>query len=71
MPCIHTVPWLSVLYLDFRQHWNDGGRDAEQHVETDEELVDEAPIRFGVEDKEQHNCHWRQDVVQDCDSQQS
>lgn len=42
-------------HLDFRQDWDNRGNDAEQHVEADEEFVDEAFIGFRVEDKEQHN----------------
>lgn len=42
-------------HLDFWQDWDNRGNDAEQHVEADEEFVDEAFIGFRVEDKEQHN----------------
>lgn len=59
-----------VLYLDFGQHWDDGGHHAEQHVEADEELVDVASGRRGVEDKEEHDGDERQDVVEDCHSEQ-
>lgn len=52
------------------QHRDNRGHHAEQHVEADEELVDEASIRFGVEDKEQHDRNKRQDVVEDCDPEQ-
>lgn len=62
---------LSVLYLYFWQHRNNRGHDAEQHVEADEELVDEASIGLGVEEEEQHDSSKRQDVAEDCDRQQS
>lgn len=45
----------SVLYLYFGQHRNNRGHNAEQHVEADEELVDEASIGLGVEDEEQYD----------------
>lgn len=50
-----TTTCLALKYLHFRQHRDNRGHHAEQHVEADEELVDEASIRFGVEDKEQHD----------------
>lgn len=53
------------------QHRDNRGPNAEQHVEADEELVDEASIRLGVEDEEQHDSNKWQDVVEDCDNQQS
>ena len=48
---------VSVLYLNFRQHRDNRGHRTEQHVEADEELVDEASIRLGVEDEEQHDSN--------------
>ncbi len=60
-----------MLYLHFLQHRDDRGHHAEQHVEADEELVEEASIRLGVEDEEQHDGDKWQDVVEDCDPQQS
>lgn len=65
-----TQVWLCVLYLYFRQHRDNRGHHAEQHVEADEELVDEASIRFGVEDKEQHDSNKWQDVVEARDHEQ-
>lgn len=53
------------------QHRDNRSHHAEQNVEADEELVDEASIRFGVEDKEQHHSDKWQDVVEDCDAEQS
>jgi len=53
------------------QHRHNRDNDAEQHVEADEELVDEASIRLGVEDEEQHDSNKWQDVVEDCDCEQS
>ena len=59
------------VYLNFGEHRDNGDHDAEQHVEADEELVDEASVRLGVEDEEQHDGNQGQDVVEDCDHQQS
>lgn len=58
------------LYLHPLQHGDDGGHQAEQQVEADEELVDEASARRGVEDEEEHNSNKRQDVVEDRDPKQ-
>lgn len=59
------------MYLYFGQHRDNRGHDAEQHVEADEELVDEASVRLGVEDEEKHNSSKWQDVVKDRHPQQS
>lgn len=59
------------MYLYFGQHRDNRGDDAEQHVKADEELVDEASIRLGVEYEEQHDSSKWQDVVKDCYRQQS
>lgn len=61
----------SVTYLYFVQYRDHRGHNAEQHVEADEELVDEASIRLGVEDEEQHDSSKWQDVAEDCYHQQS
>lgn len=57
-------------HLHFRQHRNDRGHHAEQHVEADEELVDVAAARGGVEDEEEHDGDERQHVVEDGDAEQ-
>ena len=56
---LHTLTQVqfSVPYLYFRQHGDNRGHNAEQHVEADEELVDEASIRLGVEDEGQHDSN--------------
>lgn len=45
------------MHLYFGKHGDNRGHDAEQHVEADEELVDEASIMRGVEDEAQHNSN--------------
>ena len=62
--------WETLLYLNFRQHREEGGHQAEQHVEADEELVDGASIRLCVEDEEQHHSSKGPDVVDESDHQQ-
>lgn len=39
------------MYLNFLEHRNNRSYDTQKHVEADEELVDEAPFRFGIEDE--------------------
>lgn len=60
-----------LLYLDFTQNRDYRGHDAQEQVKADEELVDEALIRFGVEDKEKPDSSQRQGVVQHGDGEQS
>lgn len=57
--------------LDVRQDGQDGGTDAEQHVDADEDFVLSAAIRMGVVDVEHHHRHQRQQVVQCSDREQS
>ena len=57
--------------LDLRQDGEEGGGDAEEHVDADEDLVLGAAIRVGVEHVEQDQSHHRQQVVERRDRQQS
>lgn len=53
--------------LDLRQDGQEGGGDAEKHVDADEDLVLSAAVRVGVVDVEHSQSHHRQQVVDRCD----
>lgn len=57
--------------LDLRQDGHDGGSDAQEHVDADEDLVFSASLRVGVVDVEHDQRHQRQQVVHCGDRQQS
>lgn len=59
------------MNLDLRQDGQEGGSDAEEHVDTDEDLVLGATIRVGVVHVEHGQSHHRQQVVDRRDRQQS
>lgn len=56
--------------LDLRQDGEDGGADAEQHVDADEDLVFSATVGVGVVDVEHDQRHQRQQVVDRGDREQ-
>lgn len=56
------------LYL--RQDGHDGGSDAEEHVDADEDLVFSATIRVGVVDVEHDQRYQREQIVHCGDRQQ-
>lgn len=57
--------------LDARQDGEDGGGDAEQHVDADEDFVLCAAVRVSVVHVEQHQGHRGQHVVHRGNGQQS
>lgn len=59
------------MNLDLRQDGQNGGSDAEEHVDADEDLVLSATIRVGVVYVEHDQRHQRQQVVHCGDRQQS
>lgn len=59
------------MNLDLRQDGQEGGSDAEKHVDADEDLVLGAAIRVGVVHVEHGQSHHRQQVVDRGDRQQS
>lgn len=59
------------MNLDLRQDGQEGGSDAEEHVDADEDLVLGAAIRVGVVHVEHGQSHHRQQVVDRGDRQQS
>ena len=57
-------------YLYFRHYGDYRGPDAQQQIEADEELIDEAALRLSVEDEQQHDGSKRCNVAEDCHCQQ-
>lgn len=52
-------------------HRDNRGHHAEYHVEAYKELVDKASIWLGVKDEEEQDSNKWQDVVEDCNPEQS